>query len=477
MSFKIKLKCLEGIDKGKKWHHNFGKAKALVIGRIPGCHIILRDYKVSQSHCMLYVQADQIYLLDMGSTYGTCVNDNSIEGPYKLQHEDIINLGKSRLEFKVTNKTYKIGKANFSKDKLSNETDEEKQEKKINSHDKEAVTQIKKFETNNKNISAESSQDSTKEHLYTTNETEDTKFRTSVIKCKFCNKIIEKDSLKIKDWHYCFDCKYIAEFLLLQLNKKVAALKAPNISENWHVNKYGCFITFFDKADKKILFISKYDNHQIITPKKILDEKGIKNPYIYPVIDSQIYKDRFFATLPYYPGKFLDINELYSPQKAISIVIEVAKALEYNHKNLGPYGYITPEDIYIEVTGEIFLIGYGLPRSYFFIQNRELQDLKSLYFTPPEMIIRQLYINKACEIFSLSSLLFYLLTNSYIYKGKNVHDIQKQAIAFVPSTQLISLPMAKSFFKTALNKDPKQRYNNISQFIDILSMLYSAYNQ
>jgi len=63
------------------------------IGRDPGNGIVIVDAEVSRKHARLTMQKDGYLLEDLGSTNGTFVNGQRLNGPYKLQSGDLVALG------------------------------------------------------------------------------------------------------------------------------------------------------------------------------------------------------------------------------------------------------------------------------------------------------------------------------------------------------------------------------------------------
>lgn len=77
--------------------------KELLIGRTPGNSqgsvLILNDKMVSQKHCRIYRQGEQILLQDLGSTNHTWLNGGLVEGAVPLTYGDKITVGQSTFQF------------------------------------------------------------------------------------------------------------------------------------------------------------------------------------------------------------------------------------------------------------------------------------------------------------------------------------------------------------------------------------------
>ena len=70
----------------------------LHIGRMSQNDVVLSDEKVSRRHATLWVQGDQVYIRDEGSTNGTWVNERRINAPTVLQPGDRVRIGDTIFE-------------------------------------------------------------------------------------------------------------------------------------------------------------------------------------------------------------------------------------------------------------------------------------------------------------------------------------------------------------------------------------------
>jgi pSer/pThr/pTyr-binding forkhead associated (FHA) protein len=64
-----------------------------LIGRDPQCQLRPSSPLVSNRHCALLVRGDRVFIRDLVSTNGTCVNDVRIDGEVELQSDDRILVG------------------------------------------------------------------------------------------------------------------------------------------------------------------------------------------------------------------------------------------------------------------------------------------------------------------------------------------------------------------------------------------------
>ena len=72
-----------------------------VLGRDPGCGLVIPLENVSRRHCMLRHRDGEVYVQDLGSTNGTWVNEQEVRPPEErvLQSGDLIKVGGCILKF------------------------------------------------------------------------------------------------------------------------------------------------------------------------------------------------------------------------------------------------------------------------------------------------------------------------------------------------------------------------------------------
>lgn len=86
---------------------NFGdeyecKEKDTVIGRSSSNDIVIEDEGVSRKHCVIEPATNSYLLKDLKSTNGTFLNDKKVASPIILKHSDKITVGKTVLQFIIT---------------------------------------------------------------------------------------------------------------------------------------------------------------------------------------------------------------------------------------------------------------------------------------------------------------------------------------------------------------------------------------
>jgi pSer/pThr/pTyr-binding forkhead associated (FHA) protein len=89
------IKVLSGVLRGKEFQ--LGQEEYLV-GRDPGCYILIDEREVSRRHAMIQKKAGAYILCDLDSTNGIYVNNLKLEKSI-LKHGDIFQIGSCVFQF------------------------------------------------------------------------------------------------------------------------------------------------------------------------------------------------------------------------------------------------------------------------------------------------------------------------------------------------------------------------------------------
>lgn len=93
---KLNLVVASGVHEGKAIPI---AVPQFVIGRDPQCQLRPASPSISKRHCAITVRGQKVFIRDFGSTNGTFVNDNLVEGEVELKDGDSLKVGP--LDFKV----------------------------------------------------------------------------------------------------------------------------------------------------------------------------------------------------------------------------------------------------------------------------------------------------------------------------------------------------------------------------------------
>ncbi len=92
------LVAINGPLKGERW----SLVRPLVVGRDPGCDVVIPDRQVSRYHARLTPGANGVVVEDLGSKNGTHYNGNTLAGPVVLQDGDMLQIAVAQ-EFQFLN--------------------------------------------------------------------------------------------------------------------------------------------------------------------------------------------------------------------------------------------------------------------------------------------------------------------------------------------------------------------------------------
>lgn len=166
----------------------------------------------------------------------------------------------------------------------------------------------------------------------------------------------------------------------------------------------------------------------------------LKHPGIVEVVETTAIDDTYFIAMEHLAGGSIDDltamcreHRMYLPVDLCCYVVGlVANALEYTHTYRGPKGDlveivhcdVTPANILIAETGEIKLTDFGVAHIGT-LGSSEIAVVGKALYQPPEQIIGG-QLTPESDIFSLSAVLYEMLTNKPAFAGADVAAIHKK---------------------------------------------------
>lgn len=224
----------------------------------------------------------------------------------------------------------------------------------------------------------------------------------------------------------------------------------------------------------------------------------------------QIYDGGFTNEgLPYLVMELIEgkpIHEYCNEKKLIlaeriKIFAQICRAIDFAHKNLVIHRDLKAPNIYVTTNGVVKILDFGIAK--LLDSERSQLDLTETlpgqkfwtpYYASPEQV-RGDQMTTSTDVYSLGVLLHYLLTDTYPFDldEKNIHDIEQiilerdplppsraikesgniDDIAKSRSANITSLikPLEAeldAMVLKSLRKDPRYRYNSVSQLIEEL---------
>jgi eukaryotic-like serine/threonine-protein kinase len=213
----------------------------------------------------------------------------------------------------------------------------------------------------------------------------------------------------------------------------------------------------------------------------------LDHPNICTIYDFHNENGVFYIAMQFVPGK--NVRQLVSGRpldlkSALSIAVQVCDALAYTHSRGIIHRDIKAGNIMATDTGQVKILDFGLAK---LMENEPLEQTRGLdrteitelgipYGTATYAAPEQAKGEKAdhrADIFSTGVLLYEMLTGIWAFQGKTVIDVRHQVLYGTPKPLALMRPeplppQLQEILDHALAKDPKDRYQKISQMRDEL---------
>ncbi|MDQ3748282.1 MAG: protein kinase [Acidobacteriota bacterium] len=213
----------------------------------------------------------------------------------------------------------------------------------------------------------------------------------------------------------------------------------------------------------------------------------LDHPNICTIYDFHQEDGVFYIAMQYVEGK--NVRQLVSGrpldlQSALSIAIQVCDALAYTHSRGIIHRDIKAGNIMANDSGQVKILDFGLAK---LIQDEPSEHTKGLdrteitelgvpygtaTYAAPEQAKGEKTDHRA-DIFSTGVLLYEMLTGIWAFQGKTVIDVRHQVLYGTPKplSEMRAEPLPpqlQQILDRALAKEPKDRYQKISQMRDDL---------
>lgn len=468
MRYEVVIHCLEGAEHGKKWKFSFAQTTTVVIGRISGCHLVLKDMEISLSHCLLQIQKGALCLIDMGSQYGTKLNGEMISGLARLSNNDVLCVGTTLLQLEIVCHDIPRAPKRPPTGTLRNMAEPPQPVVMAEPKEEETVPPVAEEEL-------VSSQTVPGDMLVSPPKSAKGNEQTQEMGCAFCGKVTSQICYS-GAYPYCFDCDDLAQYFFKQF------VAYQIVRKPWYVSADGIVLLVKKTGEinpPHLCYLSKnaVDKRVVEACEREILQLGKQHGHLYPFFRIQDCAQHVWGVTSYIPGSFLHRHEKPMPLLvAIEIMLTIGEAADYGLDCGCVLGNISPQTIYLDVAGQPYLFGHGTVRSDAFFTKASMteDELYPLYFTAPERITHQASPTPLSEQFSLAATLFHLLTGDFVYHGKNPTELHEEAAHFSPSLEHITPPLLRQSLMSALAANPCARYATVTDFLDTLVMVRAS---
>jgi serine/threonine-protein kinase len=182
--------------------------------------------------------------------------------------------------------------------------------------------------------------------------------------------------------------------------------------------------------------------------------------------------------------------EIYTLDRLIDILIQVANALAYAHKHGVVHRDVKPANILIGPFGEVLVLDWGLAKVWDMksedlpsmpeIEDRDasLTAQGSIQATPlymsPEQVTKSKDIDHRTDIYSLGSVLYEMLTLEHMAWGDTVSDMLEHTLKHEPDAPSSRNPdreipeELEEICLKSVRKEPGDRQQTMEAFLDLL---------
>ncbi|MBE5924158.1 MAG: FHA domain-containing protein [Lachnospiraceae bacterium] len=91
--YNIRFTVIKDDKKKEEQHYELKKGENVIVGRSDMSGVVIEDPLLSRQHFVIISEYDNLYIEDLETTNGTMVNDEKIDGRYKLSKRDAVSAG------------------------------------------------------------------------------------------------------------------------------------------------------------------------------------------------------------------------------------------------------------------------------------------------------------------------------------------------------------------------------------------------
>jgi len=200
------------------------------------------------------------------------------------------------------------------------------------------------------------------------------------------------------------------------------------------------------------------------------------HPNIVTVYDVGVHEGLHYLSMEYIRGQ--DLQEAcgsLSKRQVISIIRDVARALEYAHQKGYVHRDVKPENIMLHEDGRVVLMDFGIARGSDTTlgMTKTGRAIGTPYYMSPEQTKGQ-QVDHRTDIYSLGVVLYQMLTGYVPYDADSAIAVGIKHVS-APIPQLPdSLRFLQPIINTCLSKDPAHRFQTAGELIHVLEAIPDA---
>ncbi len=239
--------------------------------------------------------------------------------------------------------------------------------------------------------------------------------------------------------------------LQLSLNREVAIKILPKrFSEN---------ADYVERFYKEGQAAGKLNHNNIVAAYDVGESGGYHYFVMEYVEGKTIYED-------------LSKGKVFSEDKALDIIIQVARALNHAHSQGLIHRDVKPKNIMINAAGIVKLADMGLARETTDIEAAKTEAGKAYgtpYYIAPEQIRGKIDIDGRCDIYGLGSTFYHMLTGRVPFMADDPADVMRKHLneQLIPPDHINTSLSAgiSEVIEIMMAKNKEERYNNVEELL------------
>jgi eukaryotic-like serine/threonine-protein kinase len=176
-----------------------------------------------------------------------------------------------------------------------------------------------------------------------------------------------------------------------------------------------------------------------------------------------------YIEMEYAPSSLASLRLPLPEDKAVGLILGIARGLGYAHEKGIVHRDIKPENILLAADGTPKITDWGLGKAVGDIRQSSMIGFSPSY-AAPEQIAPQRYgrPGPATDIYQLGMLLCELLTGIVAFKAEGLHDLNMAILEEtpkIPSWQGVHEGEIRPIILKCLSKQPRERYDSVAALI------------
>lgn len=201
----------------------------------------------------------------------------------------------------------------------------------------------------------------------------------------------------------------------------------------------------------------------------------LSHPNIITIYDAGIHQGCHYMAMEYIPGQNMqDAIDKLPRKERITIIKQVAQALDFAGRKGYVHRDIKPENIMLHADGRAILTDFGIARDQ---TNHGLtqtgKTIGTPYYMSPEQT-KGLSVDHRSDVYSLGVVLFQSLAGYIPYDGPSLVAIGIKHLSEPIPPLPAGLEVFQPIINTCMSKDPAHRYQTAGEFLNALDQITDA---